>query len=152
MVIKVPGLIYEQSKTYIKFSVTQQIVSLNQHLPNKKAIERCKEKHVEWEYLANKWQRYKTAWAKALTVVPRMDRVESYSVTTIVSDRSRLIDLENLWGGSKPIRDSLERRGWIWNDSPKWSDLIITQRKVKKGEEKTWIKIELKNILDTDSH
>tara|TARA_R110002126_G_scaffold182843_2_gene331457 strand:- start:1633 stop:1866 length:234 start_codon:yes stop_codon:yes gene_type:complete len=76
-----------------------------------------------------------------------MERIESFSHTEIVADLSRLIDIENLYGGSKPIRDCLQRRGWIFNDSPKHSDLIVTQRKVKKGEERTWIKI----VLDIPS-
>lgn len=141
--IRPPGVIHEKSENCIKLHVTQQIISLNQFLPNAKSIERCKDKGVEWEYLANKWARYKTSWAKALNIVPKMDRIESFSVTHIISDRSRLIDIENLYGGSKPIRDKFERLGWIWNDSPKWSDLTIEQRKVKKGEECTWIKITL---------
>ena len=143
MVIRTPGIIYNKTENSIKFSITQQIVSLNEFLPNKKSIERCKDKQVEWEYLADKWYRYKTSWIKALNIVPKRERIQSFSHTTIVSDRSRLIDLENLWGGSKPIRDALSRRGWIYEDGPKWSDLIITQRKVKKGEEMTWVKIVL---------
>jgi len=129
--IRPPGVIHEQSENCIKLHVTQQIISL------------CKDKQTEWLFLANKWARYKTSWTKALNIVPKMDRIESFSVTHIISDRSRLIDVENLYGGSKPIRDKFERLGWIYNDSPKWSDLIIEQRKVKKGEECTWIKITL---------
>lgn len=143
MVIRSPGFIYSHTDDSIKFSVSQQIKSLNKFLPSKKSIERCKDKGVEWEFLSNRWSSYKTAWAKALTIVPQMDRIESFSVTEIVSDRSRLIDVENLYGGSKPIRDTLARRGWIYEDGPNWSSLVITQRKVKKGDEKTWVKISL---------
>ncbi len=143
MVIRIPGIIYDQRDNFIKLEVTQPIKSLNEFLPSKKSIERCKEKGVEWEYLANKWSRYKVAWSKALNIVEQMERFESFSTTTIVSDRSRLIDVENLYGGAKVIRDKFQRLGWIYNDSPKWSDLILTQRLVKKGQEKTWIKIVL---------
>lgn len=112
-------------------------------MPSKEAIKRHKSKQQGYDYLADKYEKYKWAWAKALTIIPKIKRYESISSVTIVSDRSRLIDLENLWGGSKPIRDTLERRGWVYNDSPKWSELQVSQRKVKRGEEKTWVKIVL---------
>ena len=143
MAIRIPSTIFSQTPDSIKFSVTQQIDSLNQFLPSATSIKRCKDKGTEWEFLANRWTRYKNKWSKALAIVPQRPRIESISHTVIVSDRSRLIDVENLYGGSKPIRDFLERRGWVYNDSPKWSTLEITQRKVKKGEEKTWVKITL---------
>lgn len=143
MVIRIPGSVHDQTSQSIVIEVTQEIKSLNQFLPSTKSIERCKNKQIEWKYLADKWTRYKSDWSKALNIVSKMERVKSFSHTTIVSDRSRLIDIENLYGGAKPIRDKFERLGWIFNDSPKWSSLDLTQRKVKKGEEKTWIKIVL---------
>lgn len=96
--------------------------------------------------IAINWEQYKNNWKRSLSVFfPKKNRKEGRVNVTIISDRVRLLDVENLYGGAKPIRDALEANGWLWNDSPKWGELSITQRRVKKGEEKTWIKLELDN-------
>ena len=104
--------IIKQSDGYIEVSLTKEIETLNKFLPSKKAIKRCEDKDVEWKYLANIWEKYKRQWAAALAVFPKIDRKERIVDTTIISRRVRLIDLENLYGGWTPIRDTLQRRGW----------------------------------------
>jgi len=73
-------------------------------------------------------------------VVPERPELKKEQVATlIISHRVRLLDEENLWGGSKPIRDVLERRGWIYLDSPKWSLLSVQQYFCKKEDQRTEI-------------
>jgi len=138
-----PGDIFTQTDTTTESWVLQKIESLNQFLPSEVANKRGAS-----DVIANKWKRYKWAWDKALQIFPKKERKEGRVNVTIISDRVRLLDVENLYGGAKPIRDTLQKRGWLWNDSPKWGDLKISQRRVKKGEEKTWIKLELDKPAD----
>jgi len=95
-----------------------KIESLNYFLPNVRA-------RMQWK----RWQEYLKTWALLLNVLPirRPGTDPYYSNTIVISHRKRLLDSENVYGGSKPIRDTLERRGWIHNDSPKWSYYDIRQ-------------------------
>ena len=54
---------------------------------------------------------------------------------------SRMYDYDNLAGGFKSCGDVLKEKGLIVDDSPKWIDVSFTQIKVKRGKEKTVIKI-----------
>jgi len=139
--IRLPSQIITQTDSYIEVFLTKEIQTLNKFLPSTKAIKHCKNKNVDWEYLAKIWGNYKTAWAKALTVFPKTDSKERIVDTEIISRRVRLIDLENLYGGSKPIRDTLQRRGWLYDDAPRWGGLHIIQEKVSKKESGTIIKL-----------
>jgi len=127
MVIKLPGLILKHTDNCVVVEVTQKIETLNRFLGDSPSYH---------------WKNYRKKWATALNIVPTMERVEVKAYTTIISYRTRLLDKENLYGGSKPIRDMLEKKGWLWNDSPNWGDLTVWQMRVKKGEpEKTYIKV-----------
>jgi len=121
--------------------VKQPIETLNNFLPSTKAIKACKKKGIDWEYQAKIWAKYKRQWAKALTLFPEIERKERIVDTIIISKRTRLIDLENLYGGSKPIRDTLQRRGWLYDDAPRWGGLQVIQEKVSKDEAGTIIKL-----------
>lgn len=45
----------------------------------------------------------------------------------IMSYRRRLLDKDNLIGGTKPIVDALKSCGFIWDDSPEWIELYVDQ-------------------------
>lgn len=142
--IRQSSFIRKETENTIEVFVNTQIISLNKFLPSKKGIERHKSKSASFEYLADKWQKYKWEWMKSLRVFPPKKREKIIVDTIIVSDRTRLLDYENLVGGSKPIRDFLEQRGWIWNDGPQWGDFKISQRKCEKKDVGTWIKLVLR--------
>ena len=65
----------------------------------------------------------------------------SVIVVRIESRRTRLLDLDNLYGGSKFLIDAARYRNLISGDSSKEIDLRISQVKVAKGEEKTILEI-----------
>ena len=46
----------------------------------------------------------------------------------------RELDLDNLYGGVKPILDAMVELGLLVDDRPRWLDLTVTQRKPDKGE------------------
>lgn len=54
----------------------------------------------------------------------------------------KLCDFDNLAGGSKFLCDGLRYAGLIRDDSPEDIELVVTQRKVKRGEECTIVTIE----------
>lgn len=60
---------------------------------------------------------------------------------SIESLRSRLCDVDNLAGGAKFCIDGLRYSGLIRDDSPEHIELVVTQRKVKRGEEGTIVTI-----------
>jgi hypothetical protein len=139
--LRLPSQIIKQTPDEIEVLVLKEIETLNNFLPSTKAIKACKNKDINWEYQAKIWERYKRQWAKALTVFPQIEAKERIVDTTIISKRVRLIDLENLYGGSKPIRDTLQRRGWLYDDAPKWGGLQVIQEKVSKNETGTIIRL-----------
>ena len=51
----------------------------------------------------------------------------------ITSYRKRLIDKDNLC--LKPVMDALVKTGFLKDDSPKWCESTVSQRKCEKGEE-----------------
>jgi len=139
--MRLPSQIITQSDGYIEVFLTKEIESLNKFMPSKRAIKNCKSKGVDYDYLADIYAKYKRTWAGALVVFPMIDKKERIVDTIIISKRTRLIDLENLYGGSKPIRDTLQRRGWLHDDAPRWGGLQVIQEKVSKGETGTIIKL-----------
>jgi len=42
---------------------------------------------------------------------------------------SRLLDLDNLWGGAKIPIDAMKKLGIVVDDSPRWLKLSVVQRK-----------------------
>ncbi|QDP67928.1 MAG: hypothetical protein Tp1122DCM00d2C27307611_18 [Prokaryotic dsDNA virus sp.] len=53
---------------------------------------------------------------------------------TIISYRTRLLDLDNLYGGCKQLLDACSDEKLIWDDAPKYLDLKVEQHKSKKFE------------------
>jgi len=61
-------------------------------------------------------------------------RIKQKNRGLFISIRSeRLLDKDNLKGGSKPIRDALKELGYIWDDSPYWYQYYCFQIKKPKG-------------------
>ena len=145
--LRLPTRILSQTDGYIELFVAKDIETLNNFFPSTKAISNCEKKQlksgrrIDWKYQAQVYEKYKRQWAAVLSVLPKMDRKERIVDTIIISRRVRLIDLENLYGGSKPIRDTLQRRGWLYDDAPRWGGLQVIQEKVSKSETGTIIKL-----------
>ena len=63
----------------------------------------------------------------------------------IVSFRKRYLDFDNLVGGCKQLIDAMIEEQFIWDDSPKYLDLRVTQHLnrekplLKNFHNKTWI-------------
>ena len=53
---------------------------------------------------------------------------------TIVSFRTKLLDYDNLVGGVKGLLDACIDEELIWEDSPKYLDLVVEQYTSKKYE------------------
>ena len=60
---------------------------------------------------------------------------------TIISYRKRLLDEDNNVGATKPLLDAVKDMGLIWDDSPKFCDLVTRQEKA--GDVRTEIQIEV---------
>jgi len=139
-------IILKQTKDTIEVEVSQKLASLNIFLGEEHAELRRGYMTVnKYGQVTTAWTTYKQKWASALTVVPKRKDTSCIAHTTIISYRTKLLDKENLYGGSKPIRDTLIRRGWLHDDAPRWGELTVWQKKCKKGEEKTFIKVVLDN-------
>ena len=78
-------------------------------------------------------------------------KVSGYKVTemikpsrrrvTIISYRKRLLDEDNNVGSTKPLLDAVKDMGLIWDDSPKFCELVTRQEKAK--DVRTEIRIEV---------
>ena len=55
--------------------------------------------------------------------------------------RTRLLDLDNLAGGTKPVTDALVDCGVLRDDSPAWAVLSWEQVQVPRGEQRTEITV-----------
>lgn len=55
--------------------------------------------------------------------------------------RHHLLDVGNLWGGTKPIPDALVKLGYLKDDSPAWCTFHVEQFQVKDCPERTEILI-----------
>ena len=64
---------------------------------------------------------------------------------TIIRYGSRLLDIDNLNGGCKPLIDSIKQLCLIWDDSPKWCEIHISQQLCPRLQEKTEFYIEYEN-------
>ena len=60
---------------------------------------------------------------------------------------TKLLDVDNLAGGCKPLIDAVRRAGLIPNDDPGTVDVVISQATCRRGEERTEIE-----ILEADLH
>jgi len=143
------GLILKQTDDTIEVEVSQRIASLNFFLGEEHAELRRGYMAVDKNgHVTTAWSTYKQKWASALTLIPmRKKRNKFVAHTTIISYRVKLLDKENLYGGSKPIRDTLIRRNYLYDDNPDCGDLSVWQKKCKKNEERTFIKV----VLDKQS-
>lgn len=83
------------------------------------------------------WERRIVDWClinKIGRVAKTKKRIKFYS------QRTRLLDSDNLAGGFKGMRDAIKRVGLIVDDSPKWLEAEYFQ--VKGKDYQTWFEIE----------
>lgn len=74
---------------------------------------------------------------------PKAKETGSGRITVRIERRgAKLLDLDNLFGSCKYLCDALRYSGLIPADDPEAIDLIVTQKKVKKGERGTMVEIE----------
>lgn len=62
----------------------------------------------------------------------RLNRAKPHEFrrVTICRHGARLLDIDNLIGGAKPLVDALRRAGLLWNDSPEYCAIKYEQVKV----------------------
>lgn len=60
---------------------------------------------------------------------------------TICRYGARLLDIDNLIGGCKPLVDALQRAGLLWDDSPRYVSIKYEQTKVSAKQSKTVVTI-----------
>lgn len=90
------------------------------------------------------WRNYKKDWETALYLVDDVEKVKRKSFVTVIrysKDRRGILDKENRYGGAKPIRDLLIKRGWLWDDTDEWSDLSVFQG-IRKAGDLTYIRVD----------
>ena len=81
----------------------------------------------------------KKIWALFVRNQMRLKKIKKADVgqkfeLTIISYRKKLLDLENLYGGVKGLLDACIDEELIWEDSPKYLDLVVEQYTSKKYE------------------
>ena len=81
----------------------------------------------------------KQIWALFVRNQMKLNKIEKAKVgekfkLTIVSYRRRLLDVDNLYGGVKGLLDACIDEELIWEDSPKYLDLVVEQYTSKKYE------------------
>lgn len=57
----------------------------------------------------------------------KLRKKEKKTVKIIVYHKTRRFDEDNLHGAVKGIIDALRKTNWIYNDSPRWLDLELSQ-------------------------
>ena len=77
---------------------------------------------------------------------PAQSRGKGRVVLCITRRGSRLLDVDNMAGGCKPIVDQLRYAGLIPNDDQASVEIIFRQEKAKKGEEMTVVEISQPSI------
>lgn len=82
-----------------------------------------------------------TAWIEQMGIEEAPRRSTEVIVVRIERRGIRLLDKDNLMGGTKAIVDALRYAGLIPDDNPEAIDLIITQKKVKKKDTGTLIEL-----------
>lgn len=91
------------------------------------------------------YKNYRDEWMQHIMCALKMreDMCDGRRANVFIeSRRTRLLDKGNLYGGAKPVLDSLKHFGLIVDDSPKWIEEEVFQTQVKAGEECTIITIE----------
>ena len=81
----------------------------------------------------------KQIWALFVRNQMKLNKIEKAKAgekfkLTIVSYRKKLLDYDNLVGGVKGLLDACIDEELIWEDSPKYLDLVVEQYTSKKYE------------------
>lgn len=103
-------------------------------------------RNLHWQArrrLKKRWAWHFWNAANAAGISMRYSKPETERmILRIRSFRKRLLDYDNLVGGSKTLIDVIKEARFIVDDSSKWIDLQISQERSK--EERTEIEIERK--------
>lgn len=94
------------------------------------------------EFIGRRWyakNKLKTAWVQLLLLAPGMHAARTAPATKrmrldITRVGKRNLDRVNLWGGVKPVEDAMVTLGLLVDDSERWCDLCVGQRRPEKGE------------------
>lgn len=124
-----------EDKVIFSLSVPKKIQSLNKYMYKKAtgSFWQIKKEKELWEKLL----RYTISTPAGICTQKR--------VLKIVSIRKKLLDYDNLVGGSKIIIDALRKMGWMVDDNDQWLAREYIQRKKEKNEEERTI-LELRKI------
>lgn len=84
-----------------------------------------------YKRLRDGWQSdiYHIAGVKNTRLLRAHKDLQHRAKVIITVERKKLLDLDNLMGGCKPVLDSLTRLEFICDDSPAWIDLDVRQEK-----------------------
>lgn len=82
-----------------------------------------------------------TPWVESLGFEEKAGRHAEIIEVRIERFGVRLLDKDNLYGGTKSVIDALRYAKLIPEDDPEAIELIITQRKVKKADVGTLIQL-----------
>lgn len=82
-----------------------------------------------------------TTLLRAHTTSATRCRPHHFRNVTICRHGARLLDVDNLVGGCKPLIDALRRSGLIWDDSPKYLKVVYEQVQVSAKRSKTVITV-----------
>jgi len=66
--------------------------------------------------------------------IPILREKKKKSVRIILYRKHRRFDKDNAYGGCKMVVDAIRELGLIYNDSPKWLDLTVSQELSKTPE------------------
>lgn len=72
-----------------------------------------------WALIGTNREKFKAAGKRNLTIVRR---------------GKRMLDMDNLYGGAKPVVDAIKSLGLIVDDDEKSIALVVTQAKLQKNE------------------
>jgi len=89
---------------------------------------------------------YRNKWYRELLVLSLRSRKRvkrRVEIVRYIPKGCREYDLGNFIQGCKPIPDGLIKRGYIWDDSPKWVDISYKQIKDPKIKNGTTVTVHL---------
>jgi len=101
---------------------------------------------------SSKYATYKKGWHQQISLrLPQRPKIKKPARAIFLSIRSRYLDTDNLYGGSKPVRDVLRKLGYFWDDNPAWLEYYCFQVKHKERNQtdRTIIGIEWVDSLST---
>lgn len=143
----------EENKKFYEAQIDKELTNNSVHgLPYTSFVQGFKVKSLNalltmhWRVSSN----YKKACVKAMdnAFIPSVKLPEGRRLvilTRIIPPRGKTMDADNLRSGFKYILDQLTKRGWLVDDSPKWCEVDIIERRPEEHE--SWgVLIEIKEM------